>query len=141
MVHKNIVGVKEASGDLCQVMDVISKVNADFFVLSGDDVLTYPIMALGGHGVVSVASNIFPREMKNIVHECFTRNTEAAMRSHYKLYPIMKELLSASSNPIPVKTLLAHMGKIKEEFRLPLCKINQEGGKALIKIYQAYING
>jgi 4-hydroxy-tetrahydrodipicolinate synthase len=63
---------------------VIFKVDNDFFVLSGDDALTYPIMSLGGHGIISVMSNIFPREMKNIVWQCLTNNFEAAKQSHYK---------------------------------------------------------
>ena len=133
--HKNIIGVKEASGDLSQIMDVISQVDNDFFVLSGDDALTYPIMSLGGHGIVSVMSNIFPREMKNIVWQCFTNNFEAAKQSHYKLYNFMKALLSISSNPIPVKTILAHIGQIKEEFRLPLCQLGCDDKQKLIKIY------
>jgi 4-hydroxy-tetrahydrodipicolinate synthase len=133
--HKNIIGVKEASGDLSQIMDVISQVDNDFFVLSGDDALTYPIMSLGGHGIVSVMSNIFPREMKNIVWQCFTNNFEAAKQSHYKLYNFMKALLSISSNPIPVKTILAHIGQIKEEFRLPLCQLGGDDKQKLIKIY------
>jgi 4-hydroxy-tetrahydrodipicolinate synthase len=138
--HKNIIGVKEASGDLSQIMDVINKVDTDFFVLSGDDALTYPIMSLGGHGVISVTSNIFPREMKDIVWQCFTKNFEAAKQSHYKLYNFMNALLSMSSNPIPVKTILAHMGKIKEEFRLPLCQLGSNDKQKLIKICNE-ING
>ena len=139
-LHKNIMGVKEASGDLSQIMDVINQVDDDFFVLSGDDALTYPIMSLGGHGVISVTSNIFPREMKNIVWQCLTNNFEAAKQSHYKLYNFMNELLSISSNPIPVKTLLAHMDKIKDEFRLPLCRLEDSNRQKLIKIYNN-ING
>jgi 4-hydroxy-tetrahydrodipicolinate synthase len=138
--HKNIIGVKEASGDLSQIMEVINQVDDDFFVLSGDDALTYPIMSLGGHGVISVTSNIFPREMKNIVWQCLTNNFEAAKQSHYKLYNFMNELLSISSNPIPVKTLLAHMGKIKDEFRLPLCRLEDSNRQKLIKTYNE-ING
>ena len=138
--HKNIIGVKEASGDLSQIMDAINQVDNNFFVLSGDDSLTYPIMSLGGHGVISVTSNIFPREMKNIVWQCFTNNFEAARQSHYKLYNFMNALLSISSNPIPVKTILAHMGKIKEEFRLPLGRLEDSNKQKLIKIYNE-ING
>ena len=138
--HKNIIGVKEASGDLSQIMDVINQVDDDFSILSGDDALTYPIMSLGGHGVISVTSNIFPREMKDIVWQCFTNNFEAAKQSHYKLYNFMNELLSISSNPIPVKTILAYMGKIKEELRLPLCQLDNSKKQKLIKIYNN-ING
>jgi 4-hydroxy-tetrahydrodipicolinate synthase len=137
--HQNIIGVKEASGDLSQIMDVIGSVDVNFVVLSGDDALTYPIMCLGGHGVISVASNVFPREMKNMVWQIFTGNFDAAKKAHYKLYNIMNALLSVSSNPIPVKTLLAHFGQIQEEFRLPLCRIGEEGRKELLKVYQEYI--
>lgn len=138
--HKNIIGVKEASGDLSQIMDVINQVDDDFSILSGDDALTYPIMSLGGHGVISVTSNIFPREMKDIVWQCFTKNFEAAKQSHYKLYNFMNALLSFSSNPIPVKTILAHIGKIRDEFRLPLCQLEDSNKQKLIKIYNE-ING
>ena len=138
--HKNIIGVKEASGDLSQIMDVINQVDDDFSILSGDDALTYPIMSLGGHGVISVTSNIFPREMQDIVWQCFTKNFEAAKQSHYKLYNFMNALLSFSSNPIPVKTILAHMGKIRDEFRLPLCQLEDSNKQKLIKIYNE-ING
>lgn len=138
--HKNIIGVKEASRDLSQIMDVINQVDDDFSILSGDDALTYPIMSLGGHGVISVTSNIFPREMKDIVWQCFTKNFEAAKQSHYKLYNFMNALLSFSSNPIPVKTILAHMGKIRDEFRLPLCQLEDINKQKLIKIYNE-ING
>ena len=139
--HENIIGVKEASGDMYQIMDVINNVGDDFVVLSGDDALTYPIMCLGGHGAVSVVSNILPRETLNILWEVWTGNLKAAQRSHYKIYNLMKVLLSLGSNPIPVKTLLAYMGKIKEEFRLPLCKLDKEKQEILIKIYSECTNG
>jgi 4-hydroxy-tetrahydrodipicolinate synthase len=139
--HSNIVGVKEASGDMSQIMDVLRSVDKDFFVLSGDDALTYPVMCLGGHGVVSVISNIFPKEMKNMIWQIFTSNFDEAKKCHYQLYNLMSILLSASSNPIPVKTLLARLGKIQEEFRLPLCNISDEGRNELIKVYQECVNG
>lgn len=138
--HKNIIGVKEASGNLSQIMNVINKVNNDFFVLSGDDALTYPVMSLGGHGVISVMSNILPREMKAIVQQCLAGKFKIAKQSHYKLIHFMNSLLSISSNPIPVKTILAHIGKIKEEFRLPLCQLDNDSKQKLIKIYNE-ING
>ncbi len=139
--HKNIVGVKEASGDMCQIMDVIKSVDKDFFVLSGDDALTYSIMCLGGHGVVSVISNILPKEMKYIVQNVSAGNFDIAKIYHYKLYDLMKALLSIASNPIPVKTLMAYLGMIEEEFRLPICRMNEKERSELIKIYQEYMNG
>ena len=141
MQHPNIVGVKEASGDMSQVMDVIKSVDKDFFVLSGDDALTYSIMCLGGHGVVSVISNILPKEMKIIVQEASRGNIDIAKKHHYKLYDLMKALLSIASNPIPVKTLMAHLGMIEEEFRLPICRMNEKERSELIKVYQEYMNG
>ena len=74
-LHKNIMGVKEASGDLSQIMDVINQVDDDFFVLSGDDALTYPIMSLGGHGVISVTSNIFPRDFSPIASKALSMDS------------------------------------------------------------------
>ncbi|MFQ3307403.1 MAG: 4-hydroxy-tetrahydrodipicolinate synthase [Candidatus Midichloriaceae bacterium] len=139
--HQNIVGVKEASGDMQQIMDVIESTDSDFTILSGDDSLTLPIMVSGGHGVVSVISNIFPSEMKNMVDQCLAGNFDAAKNSHYKIYNLMKALLSSSTNPIPIKTLLAHIGKIKDEFRLPLCKMDKQNSDLLIKSYKNYING
>ncbi len=139
--NKNIIGVKEASGDLTQIMDVINNAPKDFIILSGDDSLTLPLMSLGGHGVVSVISNIFPREMKNIVWQCFTNNFEAARKIHYRLLKFMNALLSVSSNPIPVKTILAYMEKIKEEFRLPLHALDNQKKKEIIQIYQECNNG
>ena len=139
--HPNIVGVKEASGDMSQIMDVIKNVDENFVVLSGDDALTYPMMCLGGHGVVSVISNVLPREMKNIVQEASNGNFDIARRHHYRLYDLMKALLSIASNPIPVKTLMAHLGKIQEEFRLPICRMGEKERNTLIKVYQEYISG
>ncbi len=132
--HENIIGVKEASGDLIQVMDVISSVDKDFVVLSGDDVLTLPMMSLGAHGVVSVISNLLPREMKNIVLQCFT-NLESAKSSHFKLYDFMKLLLSLDTNPVPIKTILAKRGMIKEVFRLPMSPMGDEKEEMLFKAY------
>ena len=138
--HKNIVGVKEASGDLVQIMDVIGNVDHNFTVISGDDSLTYPIMCLGGVGVISVVSNIFPSEMKSIVQNCSNSDFNSAKQMHYKLYHLMNALLSISSNPIPIKTILAYLGKIKEELRLPLCSLDSDKKHTLIKIYENSLN-
>jgi len=138
--HSNIIGVKEASGDLPQIMNVLNKVDHNFHVISGDDGLTYPIMCLGGAGVISVVSNIFPSEMKSLVQSCVNNNFIHARQIHYKLNNFMNALLSISSNPIPVKTILAYLGKIKEEFRLPLCSIESDAKRTLIQIYEDYLN-
>ena len=139
--HPNIVGVKEASGDMSQIMDVIKNVDKNFFILSGDDALTYPMMCLGAHGVVSVISNVLPKEMKHIVQESMAGNFDTARKYHYKLLNLMKALLSIANNPISVKTLMAYLGKIEEEFRLPICRMGEKERNELIKVYQEYING
>ncbi|MFN4227253.1 MAG: 4-hydroxy-tetrahydrodipicolinate synthase [Candidatus Ratteibacteria bacterium] len=118
---KNIVGIKEASGSLDQVSKIITLVKKDdFVVLSGDDSLTLPIMAVGGKGVVSVASNIVPLEVSQMVEYALKNDYENARKIHLKLFPIFK-ILFIETNPIPVKTCLSLMGMINPEWRLPLC--------------------
>ncbi|MCM8766896.1 MAG: 4-hydroxy-tetrahydrodipicolinate synthase [Candidatus Omnitrophica bacterium] len=118
---KNIVGIKEASGSLDQVSKILTLVKRDdFVVLSGDDSLTLPIMSVGGKGVVSVASNIVPLEVSQMVEYALKGDYENARKLHLKLFPIFK-ILFIETNPIPVKTCLSLMGKISPEWRLPLC--------------------
>ena len=138
--HKNIVGVKESSGNILQVMDIIQATDNDFAVLSGDDALTHAILTSGGHGVISVLSNIMPQNIKNMIEQIFAGNTDAAQTSHYKLYSLMKALLTLASNPIPIKTLLAHTGRINEVFRLPLTNIEKHKRQELVNIYNKIIN-
>ncbi len=118
---KNIVGIKEASGSLDQVSKILTLVKRDdFVVLSGDDSLTLPIMSVGGKGVVSVASNIVPLEVSQMVEYALKGDYENARKLHLKLFPIFK-ILFIETNPIPVKTCLSLMGMISPEWRLPLC--------------------
>lgn len=124
----NIRGVKEASGDISQVGDICTRAPADFCILSGDDSLTLPLIALGGHGVISVASNEVPGMMSKLVDACLGGRWEEARSWNKKLYPLMK-VNFIESNPIPVKAAMAMMGKIHEAYRLPLVKIS-EGGRA-----------
>jgi 4-hydroxy-tetrahydrodipicolinate synthase len=112
----NIIGVKEASGNICQMMDVIQKLPSDFLVYSGDDGLTLPLLSLGGVGVISVISNLFPKEVVEMV----------------KLLPFVRAAF-IETNPIPIKTAMAMKGMIKEEFRLPMCQITQKGREFLGK--------
>ena len=130
--HDNIIGVKEASGDLKQIMDVTSCALKDFIVLSGDDALTYMIMSLGGHGVVSVIANVLPGEMKKLL-----KVGDNSRKIHYKLYELMKALLSYDSNPIPIKSLLAEEGLIIEAYRLPLIAMDGVKKQKLLKIYHS----
>lgn len=120
--HKNIVGVKEASGDINQIMDVIARVPEDFAVLSGDDSMTYPLLALGGHGVISVLSNLIPAELTRMVNAGLKGDLAAARALHEQWLALMRACF-IETNPIPVKTALALMGKIGERFRLPLCEM------------------
>ncbi len=122
--HPNIVAVKEASGDLSQMMEVIQRAPADFTVLSGDDNLTFPLIALGGHGVISVLSNLVPKELKQMVDTALQGKFEEARAMHYALMPLMKACF-IETNPIPVKTALAMKGLIGEIFRLPLCEMGE----------------
>jgi 4-hydroxy-tetrahydrodipicolinate synthase len=123
--HERIIGVKEASGDLNQIMEVISQTPDDFVVLSGDENLTFPLMCLGGHGVVSVLSNIMPVEIKAMVDAMRLENIAAARVLHYQLLALMHGCF-VETNPIPIKTALALQGKIKEIFRLPMCPMQAE---------------
>ena len=116
---QNIVGVKEASGNIGQMVEICGAVPRDFIVLSGDDALTLPLMAVGGHGVISVAGNEVPAEMAKMV-ECAERNDfAAARRIHAELLPLML-VNFIESNPIPVKSAMAAMGLLEESYRLPM---------------------
>jgi 4-hydroxy-tetrahydrodipicolinate synthase len=129
---RNIVAVKEASGNLGQIMDIIRDAPKDFRVLSGDDALTLAIIALGGDGIVSVVSNETPDLMSSIVNAALEGNFTKAKEIHYKLLPLMN-LNFVESNPIPVKAALAMMGFIEENYRLPLVKITPGGREKVAK--------
>ena len=118
--HPNAIAVKEASGDLSQMMDVISSKSKDFTVLAGDDNIALPLTLLGASGVISVASNIVPRYMCQMITAARKDNLEEARTMHYKLLPLFKGLF-IETNPIPVKACLAQMGLIEPVWRLPLC--------------------
>lgn len=133
--HKNVCCVKEASGDLAQMMDVIHGTDDDFTVLSGDDVLTFPLICLGGHGVISVLSNLLPNEVKAMVDAALEGETETAKKLHYELLPLMHGCFT-ETNPIPIKTALAMKGVCQEVFRLPLCTMQPENREALANLIQ-----
>jgi 4-hydroxy-tetrahydrodipicolinate synthase len=115
----NIVGVKEASGNMTQMCEMCGAVPDDFLVLSGDDALTLPVMAVGGRGIVSVASNEVPAEMAKMVELAEAGDFKAARRLHQELLPLM-QINFIESSPIPVKAAMAMMGLVEEVFRLPL---------------------
>jgi len=119
----NIAGVKEASGDISQIGEICTKAPARFRVLSGDDSLTLPVIALGGHGIISVASNEAPGMMSKFAAACLDGRWDEARNWNRKLYPLMK-INFVETSPIPVKAALSMMGRIQEVYRLPLVKIS-----------------
>jgi 4-hydroxy-tetrahydrodipicolinate synthase len=130
--HRNIVGVKEASGNIAQVMDIIQAKPKDFAVLSGDDNLTLPIMALGGDGVVSVASNLIPKSMAELTGQALAGKWDEARALHYSLLPLFKAIF-IETNPIPIKAALAMKGLIEETYRLPMCPLKPANREKLKK--------
>lgn len=122
--NKNIVGVKEASGNLDQVAELIRSTDLDVF--SGDDSLTLAMMVLGAKGVISVAANLFPRMLKELVDSALVGDFKKAKEIHYKLLPLFKALF-IETNPIPVKTAAKYMNLIKtDKMRLPLTKMEEK---------------
>jgi 4-hydroxy-tetrahydrodipicolinate synthase len=115
----NIVGVKEASGSMDQVSDIIRMCGGRLTILSGDDALTVPIMALGGKGVISTASNVMPRQMHELAAAGLSGDFARARELHYRMLPVLRALF-IETNPIPVKQALALMGKCANEVRLPM---------------------
>ncbi|MGH9579462.1 MAG: 4-hydroxy-tetrahydrodipicolinate synthase [Terriglobales bacterium] len=129
----SIVAVKEASGNISQIADVFNAVPRDFLVFSGDDAITLPVVALGGAGVISVASNEIPREMAELTRAALANDWELARRLHRKYLPLMQANF-IESNPLPVKAVLSMMGKIEENYRLPLCHMKKDARAKLEKI-------
>jgi len=115
---KNIVAIKEASGSLDQISQILSL--CDITVLSGDDSLTLPMMAVGAKGVISVVANIIPQDMVNMIDAFFTGDLEEARQLHYKMLPLCKAMFY-ETNPLPVKAAMGLLKKITPEWRLPLC--------------------
>ena len=120
----NIAGVKEASGDVSQVGEICTRAPQSFRILSGDDSMTLPLIALGGHGIISVASNEAPAMMSALAAACLEGRWDEARNWNRKLYPLM-QVNFVESNPIPVKAAVAMMGRVEEVYRLPLVPISQ----------------
>jgi 4-hydroxy-tetrahydrodipicolinate synthase len=124
----SIIGVKEASGNISQMHEVIESIarpNPHFSVLSGDDALTLPLMALGGHGIISVISNLVPGPMKQLVQACLNEDFAQARLIHYQLSPLFKAAF-IETNPIPIKAAMNKWGMAAGPCRLPLCELTQE---------------
>src|SRR5579872_2298224 len=131
----NIVGIKEAGGNPDRVSQLRAALGVNFSTLSGDDALTLPFMSVGAQGVVSVASNVIPKEISNMVKAYAMGKPDVALKIHDKFYPLFKDLF-IETNPLPVKAALAMMGLMREEFRLPLVPMsarNREVLKATLK--------
>lgn len=129
----NIKGVKEASGDLSQMSEVIEACGPDFDVLSGDDALTLPLLAIGGKGIISVVANIIPADVKAMVDAFVKGDLKKARELHHKMFPLVKAMF-IETNPIPVKAAAAMMGLIDKEIRLPMTEPDEAN---LIKIKNA----
>ena len=134
---KNIIGVKEASGSIQQIMNVIKSTPEDFSVLSGDDNLTLPLMAAGGHGVISVASNIIPKRIVEFVELGLKEDFVGMRKMYYQLEEIFSKIF-IETNPIPVKKILALKGKIQSVYRSPICEPDQSSVKVLKDLIKKY---
>ena len=135
----NIVAVKEASGNLAQVMDIIEALGDRITVLSGDDNLTLPIMALGGKGVISVISNLLPKPMVEFVEAALKGDFKKAKELHYHLLPLFKAAF-IETNPIPIKTMMNLVGMKAGPCRLPLCNMQPHNLEKVKKILLRYEN-
>jgi 4-hydroxy-tetrahydrodipicolinate synthase len=129
----NVIGVKEASGNIQQMCEICRALPPDFIVLSGDDAITLPLMAVGGRGVISVASNEAPRQMSQMVDAAERGDFAAARRIHAELLPLML-INFVESNPIPVKAAMAAMGLLEETYRLPMVPPRPESRAKIVSV-------
>ena len=134
---KNIVAVKQSNADLDLISDIRSMCPEDFAIYSGDDSLTIPMMSLGAHGVISVASHIVGKDMKDMITAFKSGKNSEALNIHLKLYPIFKKLFMAP-NPVPVKASLAKLGIIKDNVRNPVVTLDDEEKKELFSVLDKY---
>lgn len=130
---KNIVGIKEGSGSVQQASEIAQSCGDRMTVLSGDDALTLPMMAVGAKGVITVAANVMPKEMAQLVASFLAGRVEEARRMHFKLSSLFAALF-LETNPIPVKEALGMMGKIDPELRLPLCEMGTDNRNQLARV-------
>lgn len=131
------VGIKEATGNLKQVSEVIEECGPEFIVLSGDDFTVLPLLSMGGHGVISVVSNIVPGLMHGMCRAFFNNDLEQARKFHFEMAPLCRAMFF-ETNPIPVKTALAMMGRVNKEFRLPMVPMQEENQARLKDILIKY---
>jgi 4-hydroxy-tetrahydrodipicolinate synthase len=131
----NIVGVKEASGNLDQMTSVVLACGPDFSVVSGDDSLTLPLMAVGGRGVISVVANFLPRDVAELTHAALEGDFKRAREVHQRLFPICRAMF-VETNPIPVKEAMAMLGMIRAEWRLPMCPMTDGNRERLRQVLE-----
>ncbi|MCX5709918.1 MAG: 4-hydroxy-tetrahydrodipicolinate synthase [Candidatus Omnitrophica bacterium] len=134
---KNLIAVKEASGSLDQMSRIKQLCPKDFELLSGDDSLTLPVLSIGGTGIVSVVSNIVPKDVAEMVSEFEKGNIKRAREIHYKLLPLIKAVF-LETNPIPVKTAMGILGMCEPDLRLPMCPMSAENLEKLKKALRDY---
>jgi len=134
---KNIVGVKEASGNLEQMSRIKALCGPEFDLISGDDALTLPLLAIGGVGVISVVANIVPKEVATMVSEFFKGHILKAQKLHYKLLPLIKAMF-IETNPIPVKTAMGMLGMCEPFLRLPMSEMLPENQEKLRKALKEF---
>ena len=135
---ETVVGIKEASGSLAQVSEIVNFCPDDFNVISGDDVNTLPLLAVGGRGVISVTANIAPREVSGMVHAFQENRLDEARGTHHRLLELHNSMF-LETNPIPVKAALGMMGLVSAEMRLPLSPMSagaQEKLRAVLRKYK-----
>ncbi len=135
--NPNIVGSKESVGNMDRISELVRRLGDGFSVLSGDDSLTLPMMAIGAKGVISVANNIMPREIKDLTSSALEGNFKKARKIHLDLLPLFKALF-IETNPIPVKTACWMLGMCEKEFRLPLCPMKKENEEKLREVLKSY---
>jgi 4-hydroxy-tetrahydrodipicolinate synthase len=134
---RNIVSIKEASGSVERVSDLLRRLPESFTILSGDDSLTLPFMAVGAAGVVSVASNLFPSQVCALIRACESGDLKSAANLHRKLLPLFKDLF-IEPNPVPVKTALGWRGAMSGDVRLPLCEMSEANQARLRKTLEEF---
>ena len=135
---QNIVSIKEASGSVERISELRARLPESFTILSGDDSLTLPFMSVGAVGVVSVASNLFPAEVRALVHAYQSGDVKSAVKLHRKLFPLFKDLF-IEPNPVPIKTALGWHGAMSGEVRLPLCEMSDSNQARLRKTLDEFV--
>jgi 4-hydroxy-tetrahydrodipicolinate synthase len=134
---ENVIGVKEASGDLSQMSEIKNLCGKDFGLISGDDALTLAVLSIGGCGVISVVANIAPRDVSDMVKAFMDNDIKKARSLHFKMLPLIKAMFF-ETNPIPLKTAMGMMGMIEPDLRLPMCEISDFNREKLKKVLKDY---